>query len=45
MMFAVVGSVITFVPYVLPLILLAFVMLRAAGGRGRRRYPPYGPGR
>jgi hypothetical protein len=45
MMFAVVGSVITLTPYVLPLVLLAFVMLRAIGGRGRRRYPPYGPGR
>ena len=47
LMFAVVGGVVTFAPYVLPLALLAFVMLRGAarGGGGRRRYPPYGPGR
>jgi hypothetical protein len=43
MVFAVVGSVITLVPYLLPLVFLSFLMLRAAarGGRGRR-YPPYG---
>jgi hypothetical protein len=46
MMFAAVGSIITLTPYVLPLVLLSFVVLRGvARGGGRRRYPPYGPGR
>lgn len=43
LMLVVVGSVVTFLPYLLPLVLLGFLMVRGAarGGRGRR-YPPYG---
>jgi hypothetical protein len=41
--FAAVGSAVTVLPYLFPLIILGFVLLRlgARGGRGRR-YPPYG---
>ena len=41
--FAAVGSAVTVAPYLFPLVILGFVMLRmgARGGRGRR-YPPYG---
>ncbi|HEY4018567.1 MAG TPA: DUF1707 domain-containing protein [Pseudonocardiaceae bacterium] len=42
--FAAVGSALTVAPYLLPIALFGFFMLRAAargGGRGRR-YPPYG---
>lgn len=43
MVFAVVGSIVTLTPYVLPLVFLSFFMLRAAArGGGGRRYPPYG---
>lgn len=41
--FAAVGGAVTVMPYVFPLVIFGFVMLRMAarGGRGRR-YPPYG---
>ena len=42
--FVAIGSVVTFLPYLFPLLILGIVMLRGAargGGRGRR-YPPYG---
>jgi hypothetical protein len=42
--FSVIGSALAAAPYILPAVLLMFIVLRVAargGGRGRR-YPPYG---